>query len=265
MEKDMEKDQLFISTYLGAKSSKEDRTIEFIASKEIVDRSGNLIKIGGIDTSSYKANPVVLWTHRSDEPPIGKAVGIRRKGDELRIKVQFATPEEYGFADTIYKLADNGYINAGSIGLFLDSKGVEYPENMKVGGKEVRRLINKSELFDFSITPIPRNRKTLKASVLLQALDSGVIDDVELKEYELMSEGVVEGFEEEVKDDKEEENEVITLKAKVAELELQLKEQEMEEESKDSIYDELYNEFVVPKKEKIKVRDKFDILDDYFE
>ena len=42
------------------------------------------------------------------------------------------------------------------------------------------------------------------------------------------------------------------MKAKVAELELLVKEQEMEVEEEDSIYKSLYDEFITPKKDIIK-------------
>ena len=87
-------EKIFISTIMEMKASADnDRVVEFIASKEVVDRSGDVVKIKGIDFKAFKKNPVIMWSHRHSDPPIGKAVGIRKVNDELRIKVQFATQE----------------------------------------------------------------------------------------------------------------------------------------------------------------------------
>ena len=260
-------DKLFINTtsLKAAKAEDEDRTIEFVASKEIVDRGGDLVKIKGIDLKNYKKNPIVMWSHKHGDPPIGKAVNVRKTGDEIRIKVQFPTPEEYGFADTIYKLLKGKYINGCSVGIIPDYKSNEYIDD-KTG---VRRIINKCEFVELSVAPLPMNPETLQVSkdLMTKAIADGVIDDVELGEYELMCKGSTNSEKNhdtdgnlEHKDTNETVDEVVALKAKVAELELQLKEQEMESEEEDSIYKELYEEFKDVKK---KNYNRYNILDKY--
>jgi len=256
------------------KAAKEDRVVEFIASKEVVDRGGDLVKVKGVDLKDFKKNPVIMWSHMHDAPPIAKAVSMRKSGDELKMKVQFATSEEYGFADTIYKLIKGGYINATSIGIIPDYESMEYPGGKELNGKKVRRIINKSSLIELSILPIPMNQDALRTKALNKAIQDGVIDDVELKEFEMMSQDVEKNPEQTntnetlSKDDianklkdfgytveelnmitkgKEYKKEVIELKARIAELELQLAEKEMEIEEEDSIYKDLYDEFTETK------------------
>jgi len=257
-------DKLFINTtsLKAAKAEDEDRTIEFVASKEIVDRGGDLVKIKGIDLKNYKKNPVICWAHGHSDLPIGKAVNIRKTGDELRIKVQFPTPEEYGFADTIYKLCKGKYLNGCSVGIIPDYKSNEYIDD-KNG---VTRVINKCEFVELSVAPLPMNPQTLQINkdLMNKAIADGVIDDVELGEYELMCKGSTNSEKNhdtdgnlEHKDTNETVDEVVVLKAKVAELELQLFDEKTNKELENSIYKELYEEFKDVKKENYNILDKY--------
>lgn len=257
----MEHKQLYIHSDIEMKAGDEDRVIEFIASKEVVDRSGDVVKIAGMDLKDFKRNPVIMWSHQHDTPPIGKAVSMRKTGDELRMKVLFASADEYGFADTIYRLARGGYVSATSIGIIPDYDSMEYPDNKKLNGKPIKRIINKSSLFELSVVPIPMNQDALTTGKILQkAIDDGVIDEVEMKEFELLSKDAEPDSEPEV--DEPITDEVAVLKSRIAELELLVKEQEMEAELEDDIYAELYDEFV-DKSSDEKDKGCKDILDEY--
>lgn len=239
----MEQKQVFINTEFETKTAEEDRTIEFIVSKEIVDRGGDVVKIKGIDLKNFKKNPVIMLSHNHSDLPIGKAISMRKTGDELRMKVEFPTPEVYSLGDTVYKLVKGGFLNATSVGIIPDYKSMEFPEGK--GGAS--RIINKCELFEVSVVGIPMNQSALRVK-MTKAIDDGVIDELEYKELETAY------IKSEMKEDQSDErdtsleNEVIELKAKVAELELQLKEQEMDAELEDDIYAQLYDEFTTDKK-----------------
>ena len=92
-----------------------DRTISYIFSDESVARDGNTIATSGWRLDNFLANPVFLWAHDADAPPIGKVTFIRAVGSELRGAVRYATAEEYPFADTIFRLTKGGFINATSV------------------------------------------------------------------------------------------------------------------------------------------------------
>ena len=244
--------------FFEAKASKdEDRVIEYIASKEIVDDMGRIFKISGMDLSLFKKFKSVFWNHNTWDVPIGKGIAARKKGDEVRIKVKFAEESDYPFADTVYKLVRGGYINGGSVGISVDPNEIEYPENKKVGGKPVRMIVNKSTLREFSITPMPAN---VAAVPLDAALKDGVITDEEMVEFKAMIEK--EKPEDKNIDEKDPTDEIIELKAKILELELQIKDQEIEEETADSIYEQLYDEFTVSE-DKDEEDDEDSLLDEY--
>jgi len=160
---------------IKAVSDKEDnREIDFVATKEVRDRQGEIISIKGIDLKNFKASPVILWSHNHNDPPIGKATKINKSGDELHIRIEYALPEEYSFADTIYKLTKGGYINALSIGFLPDYSAVEYDE------KQNARIYNKTELLEVSVVNVGANQAALR-----KAMDDGIIDELERKEFDI--------------------------------------------------------------------------------
>jgi HK97 family phage prohead protease len=162
-------------------TDEEKREIVAVGSKQVSDRDGDIVKIDGIDLKNYKKNPVVLWSHRHDDLPIGKATKVWKEDNKLMFKIQYAKPEEYGFADTVYKLTKGGYINAFSIGFAPDWDKAEKNEKSKYG-----YVFNKSELFEISAVPVPANPMALvQSKSIKKAVEDKVIDDLELKEIEL--------------------------------------------------------------------------------
>mgnify|MGYP001378558787 CR=1 FL=1 len=171
------KRQLFTTNSFKVKAVSDDednREIDFIATKEVRDRQGEIITIKGIDLKNFKASPVILWSHNHNDPPIGKATKINKKDDELHIRIEYATPEEYSFADTIFKLTKGGYINALSIGFLPDYSEVVYDD------KKNARIYNKTELLEVSVVNVGANQAALR-----KAMDDGIIDELERKEFDI--------------------------------------------------------------------------------
>jgi len=174
----------------------EKREITTVGSQEKLDRDRDVVVVNGIETKGYKRNPVVLWSHRSGDPPIGKTTKVWKEDDKLMFKIQFASMEEYGFADTIYKLIKGGYLSAFSIGFSPDWKQAVFDE--KVGGY----VFNKVDLLEISVVNVPSNPNALVQSKSIQkALKDNIIDNVELDEFKSYLDKVEE--EKEVKDNEE--------------------------------------------------------------
>jgi phage head maturation protease len=273
----MEKEYFNTTGIIMKSVNDKTREVEFIASKEIVDRGGDVINIKGIDLKNFKKNPIILWSHNRDGLPIGKANSVRKAGDELLMKVEFPTEEEYAFGDTVFKLIKGGYLNATSVGIIPDYDSMEYPDGKKIGGKTVRRIINKSEIFELSIVPVPMNQDALATGkTLSKAFEEGIINEEDYKALTIED----DKLEEVETKDLEQEN--IELKSKLAAMELLLKEQEMEAEEEDSLYKDLFDEFTEDKRipddsidelyktfinmdENTEHNNEEDILDGYFE
>ena len=167
-------------------TDEEKRTVVAIGSQQKVDRDGDVVKVDGIDFKNYKKNPVVLWAHRHDDLPIGKAERVWKEDGKLMFKIKYAEPEVYSFADTVYKLTKGGYINAFSIGFAPDMQEAEF--NEKNGGYD----FNKSELLEISAVPVPANPMALVQSKSIQkAVEDKVIDDLELTEMKILLEDLI--------------------------------------------------------------------------
>ncbi|HVW69195.1 MAG TPA: HK97 family phage prohead protease, partial [Steroidobacteraceae bacterium] len=62
-------------------------------------------------TDNFELNPVFLWCHSDETPPIGRVFDLHAVARELRGSVRYAETE---FADTIYQLVRGNFLNATS-------------------------------------------------------------------------------------------------------------------------------------------------------
>lgn len=139
----------------------ESRQIDFTISTETADSYNDVVKADGWDLERYLKNPVVLWAHdRHTHPPIGKASNVRAENGSLKATAEFATKDDYEFADNVFRLLKNGFLNATSVG-FLPK---EWTYDEERGGFN----FIKSELFEFSVVPVPAN-----PDALMNAIDRG--------------------------------------------------------------------------------------------
>lgn len=141
----------------------ENRRVRFVASREIIDRHGTIIRVAGIDTSNFDKNPIFLWGHDGygglvgpdPESVIGRVVGYDRTDTDFIIEVEF-TPEGVNpRADMVFKLVQDGFLRAVSIGFYPKKQHTEL-----VDGNEVL-IYDESELVEVSLVPIPSNPEAL--------------------------------------------------------------------------------------------------------
>lgn len=131
----------------------EDRTLDFVISDESEDRDEDIISVDGWDFTNYMKNPVVLFAHNYHAPAV--AMGNPRiEGKKVKSLTKFASPDEYAFADTLYKLYKGGYMRATSVG-FLPR---EWTENRNSRGYNFL----KQELLEYSLVPVPSNPNAIQ-------------------------------------------------------------------------------------------------------
>jgi hypothetical protein len=148
----------------------KNRTIDFVASTEAVDRYGDILRVKGFQTANYMKNPVFLWAHKSGEPPIGKTLSISKELNPPALvqKVQFADAATYPFADQIFRLYQGKFMSAVSVGFIP----LEQPEPIldadgrSTGGYE----FTSQELLELSAVPIPANPEAVA-----RALDERIV------------------------------------------------------------------------------------------
>lgn len=162
----------------------ERRIVRFVFSDGSVDRMGDTIDPNGWDLSEYKKNPVVLFAHDSNQPPIGRTVnGPWSDGSRLLGDVQFAPPEVYEFADTVFKLVKGGYLNSGSVG-FLPMNYTRADDDSRPYGVDYKR----QTLLEFSIVPVPAN-----GNALAEARAKGILSRSDLRRLREAEDGTWQG------------------------------------------------------------------------
>ena len=147
------------------------RVLEFVGSTEDKDREGDIILASGWQLKEFKKNPVFMWAHNYEDPPIGKAIKAWISEGKLKFHIQFADRDTYEFADTIYKLYKGGFLRATSVGFLpLESEPIEQKEG-ESGYHQSTKYI-KQELLELSGVPVPAN-----PNALAEAKAKGLIDD----------------------------------------------------------------------------------------
>jgi hypothetical protein len=155
--------------------NEQTRTITFTSSTESVDRYGDILRVSGWKLDQYRKNPIFLWSHRSQDPPIGRTLDIHVETSPkpaLVQTVQFADKKTYDFADTVFQLFKGKFLTSVSVG-FLP---LEQPKRLLdesgewSGGYEFTSM----ELLETSAVPVPAN-----PDCVARALDAGIIT----KEY----------------------------------------------------------------------------------
>lgn len=149
---------------IGMESS--NGNLKFIASKEIVDRDGDIIYIDGIDTKNFSKNPVFLWGHDSDKLPIGKIISTEKVVGVDGIKMLMIEVEFHKsvIAQEIKEMYDTNFLNAVSVRILPKSYEF-YKDEKNEGIKFVE-----SELIEVSAVTLPSNQEALIQRSLDQAV-----------------------------------------------------------------------------------------------
>ncbi len=141
----------------------KNRTVEGIASSEIIDRDNEIVSIDALKEAwrSYSKYPVILAAHMhraADARPtvIGRVVDHRFVGKRLWIKVEFATTS---LAEDYWKLYRDGFQRAFSIGFKPWDAATEV-----VGDKRIPKF-TKIDLFEISCVAVGANPEALTKSI----------------------------------------------------------------------------------------------------
>ena len=141
-----------------------DRAIEAIINSEIVALDGHIVRTAGIDTSDYEVNSQLLFAHDQESLPVGRGTRVWKDATLLRGRFQFATADEYPFADTVYKMIRGQYLQSVSMSWFpIEYRSLKDRKNPD--GLEFIR----SKLLEVSVVPVPSNPQAL-----ITARDAGI-------------------------------------------------------------------------------------------
>jgi len=124
-----------------------------VGSDDSLDRHGDKINPKGWVLDNFKKNPVIMLNHNYSQFPIGKAISVKRKDNQLVFDIQFSKTLE--LAKQAYGLVKEGIMKAWSVGFMV-------LEWAKAGSDYT---IEKMELLELSLVGIPANPNALLNSL----------------------------------------------------------------------------------------------------
>lgn len=141
----------------------KNREVDIIASTPKKDRHGSIIEQNGWELTSFKNNPVILFGHENTPAPflggpsINAGMPVAKANpetvmvvdDKLKMRIKFA---ETPFADTVFNLVQDGFINMVSVGFIPKQTDIIEDED---GNKTP--VHKRMELLEVSIVSIPSN------------------------------------------------------------------------------------------------------------
>lgn len=127
-------------------------------STEDIDRSGDIVRAAGVKLENYRKNPIVLFSHSYDVPPIARTTNLEViPGRGIKATFKFPSEGIHPLADTVRGLFSEGFINAASIG-FNPIKSISLDPTRPYGPQEYTEV----ELLEWSIVPVPANQSALR-------------------------------------------------------------------------------------------------------
>lgn len=151
----------------AAKSVETDeakRTVTAKISTLAVDRDREVLLPRGANLDEFNRNPVVMWAHNYDLPPIGKALYIDRRRNDIIAKAEFADTD---FAEEIFQLYRQGILRMFSVGFLPQTGHVPTPDEIRKRPEwaDAVQIWDTWELLEFSAVPIGSNRDALAIAV----------------------------------------------------------------------------------------------------
>jgi len=159
----------------------EDRVFVYTITDETVDRYGDIIRAKGGDFKNYKRNPVVLTFHNYKAFPVGSAlkVWVDETGKRPAMKAWALFYDDRvdrtGIADTAYRFVAAGALRTVSVGILPTDDGVRRPDDEERKALGLGRhgvVIEKWELLEFSVTPVPANPNALNSDLTRRGMYS---------------------------------------------------------------------------------------------
>jgi hypothetical protein len=155
--------------FLKADDAKGDgKVTSFVASTPAPDRAEDIVAQDW-NLDNFRANPVIMWAHQYDIPPVGRAItdsiGVDAQGN-LRMDVQWDDSEKNELGQLMKYQYANGFMRAGSVGFrptTVTPRSALPKEDARWGERGF--VFGANELLEFSAAPIPMNAQALAAKM----------------------------------------------------------------------------------------------------
>ena len=162
------------------KETNGERIFTSIISTSDVDRDGEVVIPHGMISKEFETNPIVVWNHDYNNPPIGKCLELKRENGKLIAISQLA--KDVPMADTLWKLMEQGILHGVSIGFMPTQDGAREPtkKDKEDFGEGVQKVYNKWKLLEYSLVTLPANQNAVVISVG-KAIKKGIVTAEEVK------------------------------------------------------------------------------------
>lgn len=146
------------------------REVVAVISTDSVDRDGEVVLPRGLSKQNYGGNPVVLWGHNYDLPPIGVTRWIKPDGvkaDRSRLIAKYYLSDKTQLARDVFSLLQEGCLRAHSIGFQVSkcSPPTKSEVDMRPDWSGCKNVIRSWELLEFSVVSVPANPEALALAV----------------------------------------------------------------------------------------------------
>jgi HK97 family phage prohead protease len=138
-------------------------------STAIRGRDGHILEPAGANLTNFRANPVVLWGHNTDEP-VGMAMEISQQADCLMARCKFAPAGVSTVADKTRGLVKAGIVRGVSIGFEIIEATPIDPARPRAG-----LHVTSWELYECSFCSVPVDTG---AGVTARSLEAAAMHDI---------------------------------------------------------------------------------------
>tara|TARA_R100000995_G_scaffold18922_1_gene7830 strand:- start:487 stop:1200 length:714 start_codon:yes stop_codon:yes gene_type:complete len=174
------------------------RTVLSIISTSTVDEEGEVILPRGVQTNRFEKSPVVFWNHDYADP-VGTAEYVKINDDNIMASTYFP-PRPEGHEgewrpDAVLALISAGLCKGVSIGFsYIETREPTQKDRkqFKTTGNELRRVVSKSRLLEYSFAPLPMNEDALVVAVQRGFVNKdGTINEKAVKNCRLENGGIL--------------------------------------------------------------------------
>jgi HK97 family phage prohead protease len=152
----------------------ERAVVRYISTRD-VDRDNEVLVPGGMVSSDYEKNPVVMWAHDYSLPPIGKSEWLKTDKQGIKSKTVYAETER---AEEVWQLIKQGFLQTASVGFMpmervwrgeqgwvklVNDLNAKWDIDLEKAGAQV--ITTKWQLLEYSDVPIPANPNALTIQV----------------------------------------------------------------------------------------------------
>ena len=169
------REQCRVMVVTEARQAEDGSGHRMVIAANDLSRNGDELNLRGVSFKNYRKNPVVLWAHDAYEGiPIAKTVKIGHD-EQGRIVADFEFNSEDEFAARVENAWNGGFIRGASI-RYIPTKVVEVRNE---AGEVERFRVDKSELLEWSLVPIPADPDSVRAAARALGLPAEIFRGIE--------------------------------------------------------------------------------------